>query len=298
MKTETKAPPRPARTNRARRRGPAKSVLYVVGALFALMVLLPVAYMVLVALQPIEVAGSTLAPDRLSLTAFFEVWNTIDLTGYITNSLIVSTITAAASSLVGFGAAYVLARFRFRLRNFLRLSLLACYTTPGIVLLIPLYVIYVQIQNAVGLQIIGSRGLLILTYMSFSLPYTIWMLTGYLTTLPADLEEAAAIDGANRFQTLARIVFPLALPAIVVTAIFSFVLAWNDVMFASVLTKDDTRTVGVGMQLFVSTAAEGGLPQWNNLMAAGIITAVPAVVLFLLIQRYLVTGLTAGSVKG
>lgn len=283
---------------RGRRRGPAKGILYLFGVLFALIVLLPVAYMLLVAMQPIEIAGSTLAPDRLSATAFFEVWKTIDLAGYLTNSLIVSTVTALASSLVGFGAAYVLARFRFRLRSFFRLSLLASYTTPGIILLIPLYVIYVQIQNALGVQIIGSRTLLILTYMSFSLPYTIWMLTGYLSSLPPDLEEAAAIDRASRFQILVRIVFPLTLPALVVTAIFSFVQAWNDVLFASVLTKGDTRTVGIGMQLFVSTAAEGGLPQWNNLMAAGIITSIPAVVLFLLIQRYLVNGLTAGAVKG
>ncbi|MCU1517131.1 MAG: carbohydrate transporter permease, partial [Pseudarthrobacter sp.] len=271
----------------ARNRGPAKWILYLCGGAFAVVVLLPVAYMFLVALQPIEVAGSTLAPDRLSLRSFFDVWSVIDLAGYLANSLIIATITALASSLIGFGAAYVLARFRFRFRNFLRLSLLACYTTPGIVLLIPLYVIYVQIQNAVSVQIIGSHALLILTYMSFSLPYTIWMLSGYLTTLPADVEEAAAIDGATRFQTLVRIILPLTLPALVVTAIFSFVLAWNDVLFASVLTKNDTRTVGIGMQLFVSTAADGGLPQWNILMADGIISAVPAVVLFILIQRYL-----------
>jgi ABC-type glycerol-3-phosphate transport system permease component len=293
MRTDT----RPSKTG-VRNRGPAKWILYLSGGAFALVVLLPVAYMFLVALQPIEVAGSTLAPDRLSLKSFIDVWSAIDLAGYLANSLIIATITALASSVVGFGAAYVLARFRFRFRNFLRLSLLACYTTPGIVLLIPLYVIYVQIQNAVSVQIIGSHALLILTYMSFSLPYTIWMLSGYLTTLPADVEEAAAIDGATRFQTLVRIILPLTLPALVVTAIFSFVLAWNDVLFASVLTKNDTRTVGIGMQLFVSTAADGGLPQWNNLMAAGIITAVPAVVLFILIQRYLISGLTAGSVKG
>lgn len=293
MRTDIR-PSKPA----VRNRGPAKWILYFFGGAFALVVLLPVAYMFLVAMQPIEVAGSTLAPDRLSLTSFIDVWSAIDLAGYLANSLIIATITALASSVVGFGAAYVLARFRFRFRNFLRLSLLACYTTPGIVLLIPLYVIYVQIQNAVSVQIIGSHALLILTYMSFSLPYTIWMLSGYLTTLPADVEEAAAIDGATRFQTLVRIILPLTLPALVVTAIFSFVLAWNDVLFASVLTKNDTRTVGIGMQLFVSTAADGGLPQWNNLMAAGIITAVPAVVLFILIQRYLISGLTAGSVKG
>jgi ABC-type glycerol-3-phosphate transport system permease component len=285
------------RATRGDRRRVSRWVIYPASIVFFLAVMLPVAYMVLVALQPMEVAGTTLWPREWSVSAFTDVWRTIDLAGYLRNSLIVSVSTAVASSVIGFGAAYVLARFRFKAREFLRMSLLACYTTPGIVLMIPLYVVYVQIQNALTVHIIGTLPLLILTYLSFSLPYTIWMLTGYLSTLPTEVEEAAAIDGASRIQTLTKVVFPLAVPAVAVTAVFSFVLAWNDVLFASVLTTNDTRTVGSGMQIFVSTATEGGLPQWNNLMAAGIITALPAVILFLIVQRYLISGLTAGSVK-
>jgi multiple sugar transport system permease protein len=280
-----------------RRRG-SPWVIYPASALLFLLVVLPVVYMALVAMQPISVAGTTLWPKQWSARAFVDVWSEVDLAGYLVNSLIVAASTAVASAVIGFGAAYVLARYRFAGRGFLRTSLLAAYTTPGIVLLIPLYVVYVQIQNLLTVHIIGTRPLLVLTYLSFSLPYTIWMLTGYLATLPAEIEEAAAIDGASRLQLLGRVVFPLALPAVTVTAVFSFVLAWNDVLFASVLTNNATRTVGSGMQVFVSTAAEGGIPQWNNLMAACIITAVPAVILFLAVQRYLISGLTAGSVKG
>ncbi|TDE13544.1 carbohydrate ABC transporter permease [Jiangella asiatica] len=283
---------------RPRRRGAPHWLLYPLAVAFAALVLLPVGYLVLVSLQPRDVAGTTLAPDGLSLRAFAEVWQVVDLAGFLRNSLVVSAATAVASSVIGLATAYVLARFRFRGRELFRTSLLAAYTTPGIVVMIPLYVVYVQIQNLFSVQIIGSLPLLVVTYLSFSLPYSIWMLTGYLAALPESIEEAAIIDGAGRIRMLASVVLPLALPAVVVTAVFSFVLAWNDVLFASVLTSNDTRTVGVGMQIFVTTAAEGGLPQWNNLMAAGLVTALPAVVLFIVIQRYLISGLTAGSVKG
>ncbi|GAB3003101.1 carbohydrate ABC transporter permease [Amycolatopsis acidiphila] len=271
---------------------------YGFGLVFLLLVLVPIGYMVLVSLQPSDVAGTTLSVQGLSPRAFVDIWSVIDLAGNLENSIVVATCTAVLSSIVGFGAAYVLSRFRFRGRDALRLSLLACYSTPGIVLVIPLYAIYVQIQNALGVKLIGSPPVLILTYMSFSLPYTIWMLTGYLVSIPEELEEAAALDGATRLQTLRKVVFPLARPAMVVTAIFAFVLAWNDVLFASVLTSDTTRTVGVGIQAFVSASADGGLPQWNNLMAAGLVTSLPPVLVFVFVQRYLISGLTAGSVKG
>ncbi|MCW2722810.1 carbohydrate ABC transporter permease [Pseudonocardia sp.] len=280
------------------RRAGARWLLHAGALVFGLLALVPVAYMVLVSLQPTDIAGSTLSVGHLTLRAFADIWSIIDLAGNLENSLVVSTCTAVASSIVGFGAAYVLSRFRFRFRDTLRLSLLASYSTPGIVLMIPLYTIYVQIQNMIGVRLIGSTPVLILTYMSFSLPYTIWMLSGYLSTIPLELEEAAALDGASRLQTLRKVVFPLARPAIVVTAIFAFVLAWNDVLFASVLTSDTTQTVGVGIQAFASASADGALPQWNNLMAASLVTSLPPVVVFILIQRYLISGLTAGSVKG
>jgi ABC-type glycerol-3-phosphate transport system permease component len=279
-------------------RAGARWLLHVGALVFGLLALVPVAYMLLVSLQPTDIAGSTLSVGNLTLQAFADIWSIIDLAGNLQNSLVVATCTAVASSIVGFGAAYVLSRFRFRFRDTLRLSLLASYSTPGIVLMIPLYTIYVQIQNAIGVKLIGSTPVLILTYMSFSLPYTIWMLSGYLSSIPAELEEAAALDGATRMQTLRKVVFPLARPAIVVTAIFAFVLAWNDVLFASVLTSDTTQTVGVGIQAFASASADGALPQWNNLMAASLVTSLPPVVVFILIQRYLISGLTAGSVKG
>jgi ABC-type glycerol-3-phosphate transport system permease component len=290
------APSNAATLREGYRLSPRALVVYPAAVIMALVVLAPIVFMILVAFQPRSVAGTLTLPAQLNAQSFIDVWRTVALANYLKNSILVSLTTAIASGILGFGAAYVIARFRFRMRQLFKLSLLACYIMPGIVLLIPLYLIYIRIQDALGITLVGTPPILILTYMTFSLPYTIWLLTGYLASLPVEIEEAAGIDGATRLQTLRLVIFPLALPGLVVTGIFSFLLAWNDVLFASVLTTTDSRTVGMGLEVFIATA-ESGPPQWNNLMAAGLIAALPAVLLFLFIQRYLIGGLTAGAVK-
>lgn len=272
-------------------------VAHGVALLIVLVVVGPLVYMALVALQTSTAAGTQLIPAPWHWSTFVQVWRVVDLSTYLRNSVLIATATALSSSVLGFGAAYVVARFRFPLRGPFRLTLLASYTTPGLVLLLPLYIVYSGIQSAIGVQIIGTPYLLVLTYMTFSLPLAIWILSGYVTALPVELEEQASVDGARRLEVLWFVVFPLALPGMVVSFIFAFLMAWNDVLFASVLTNDATRTVGMGLQYFVSTTADTGLPQWNELMAASIISAIPATIMFLVVQRYLVHGLAAGAVK-
>jgi len=189
----------------------------------------------------------------------------------------------------------VVARFRFRFRNAFRVSLLATHTVPGVLLLLPLFVIYVIVQHALSVRIVGSYFGVVLTYMTFALPFSIWMLSVYVASLPGEIEEQALVDGATRFEVLRHVTFPLAVPGMVVTFVFSFLLAWNDVLFASVLTSPATRTVSVGLQSYL---AENQLPLWNQLMAASIVSAVPAVVLFMVVQRWIVAGLASGSLKG
>ncbi|TMC11282.1 MAG: carbohydrate ABC transporter permease [Chloroflexi bacterium] len=193
------------------------------------------------------------------------------------------------------GAGYVVARFRFRFRNAFRVSLLATHTVPGVLLLLPLFVVYVIVQQALSVRIVGSYFGVVLTYMTFALPFSIWMLSVYVASLPGEIEEQALVDGATRFEVLRHVTFPLAVPGMVVTFVFSFLLAWNDVLFASVLTSPATRTVSVGLQSYL---AENQLPLWNQLMAASIVSAVPAVVLFMVVQRWIVAGLASGSLKG
>ena len=177
-----------------------------------------------------------------------------------------------------------------------RISLLATQTVPGIMLLLPLFVIYIIIQHSIQVRIVGTYWGLVLTYMTFALPFAIWLLSVYVKSLPVELEEQAIVDGANRFQVIRHVTLPLAIPGIVVTFVFSFLLAWNDILFASVLTSPETKTLGPGLQYYVSESFS--IPYWNLLMAASLVVAVPAMILFLVVQRYIVAGLAAGSLKG
>ena len=280
----------------AGRRRRSRSVgRFLLALAYAAFVLLPIVYMVLVSLQDAVTAGDVVVPRRVHWQTFVEMWRTVDLGTYLRNSLVIAALTGICASILALGAGYVVARFRFRFRNAFRVSLLATHTVPGVLLLLPLFVIYVIIQHALSVRIVGSYFGVVLTYMTFALPFSIWMLSVYIASLPAEIEEQALVDGANRFEVLRHVTFPLAVPGMVVTFVFSFLLAWNDVLFASVLTSPATRTVSVGLQSYL---AENQLPLWNQLMAASIVSAVPAVVLFMVVQRWIVAGLSSGSLKG
>jgi multiple sugar transport system permease protein len=278
---------------RARNRGAAWRYLVAFG--YLAFVLLPIFYMVMVSLQDPVSAGTVIVPKSIHWQTFTEMWATVDLGLYLRNSLLIAVFTGVSASILALGAAYVVARFRFRFRNVFRMSLLATHAVPGVLLLLPLFVIYVVIQHALTIHIVGTYYGVVLTYMTFALPFAIWLLSVYVASLPKDIEEQALVDGAHRYDVLRYVTFPLAVPGLVVTFIFSFLLAWNDVLFASVLTSPTTRTIGVGLQNYV---AENTLPLWNQLMAASIVSAVPAVILFMIVQRWIVAGLAAGSTKG
>jgi multiple sugar transport system permease protein len=270
---------------------------YVLAVAYVVFVLAPFLYMALIALQTDAAAGAgDIIPAQPQWNNFARIWQAVDLGLYLRNSLIVATATGAIASLLALGAAYVVARFRFPFRNVFRISLLATQTVPGILLLLPLFVIYIIIQHAIQLRIVGTYWGLVLTYMTFALPFAIWLLSVYVKSLPVELEEQAMVDGANRFQVIRHVTLPLAVPGLVVTFVFSFLLAWNDILFASVLTNPETKTLGPGLQYYVSESFS--IPYWNLLMAASLVVAVPAMILFLVVQRYIVAGLAAGSLKG
>lgn len=282
---------------RLRRRTAIDLARYGVASVYLLFVLAPVVYMVLIAFHTTATAGTgSIVPRSWHWQTFTEMWQRVNLTTYLRNSILVATITGVFAALLSLGAGYVVARFRFRLRQLFRLSLIASHLIPGVLLLLPLFVMYVIVQQLIQVLIIGSYLGVVLTYMTFALPYAIWIISVYIASLPVELEEAAMIDGASRFEVLRWITLPLSIPGLVVTFVFSFLLAWNDVLFSSVLTSPRTRTLGPGLQYFLSESS--AFPQWNELMGASIVSAIPAVILFLLVQRYIVTGLTGGSLKG
>ena len=164
---------------------------------------------------------------------------------------------------------------------------------PGVLFLLPLFLIFVNVNTAVGIQLVGTRAGLIVTYLTFSLPFSIWMLAGYFDGIPRDLDEAAKVDGNGPMGALWRVVLPAARPGLVAVAIYSFMTSWGEVLFASVMTTDANRTLAVGLQLY-STQTN---VYWNQIMAASLVVSIPVVVGFLLLQRNFVAGLTAGAVK-
>jgi arabinogalactan oligomer/maltooligosaccharide transport system permease protein len=187
-------------------------------------------------------------------------------------------------------AAYAFSRFRFPGRRAGLMSFLVSQMFPGTLMLIPLYILIVKVLG-LGSSYIG----LVVVYAITAIPFCVWMLKGYFDTIPRELEESAIMDGASAATVFFRIVLPLAKPAVAVTALFSFMTAWNEfIQAATFMDKETMYTAPVGLRFFV-----GGFTQeWGYFSAGAIITAIPIVVLFLFLQKYLVSGLTAGAVKG
>jgi multiple sugar transport system permease protein len=260
-----------------------------------LFALLPVYIMLSSALKPLRDVQGTFhwVPQHLTVQPFIDMWHTIPLATYFMNSLVVSAVASVASVVVALLAAYAVSRYRFRGRQVFSISVLSTQMFPGILFLLPLFVIFVNINRVTGVNLYGSRTGLIITYMTFTLPFAIWMLVGYLDSIPRELDEAAKVDGTGPIGALVRVVIPAAVPGIVAVLIYAFMTAWGEVLFASVLTDDSTRTLAVGLQGY---ATQNNV-YWNQIMAASLTVSVPIVVGFLLLQRFLVSGMTAGAVK-
>lgn len=211
-----------------------------------------------------------------------------DFLHYFWNSLWVSTATTVLAVIVAVPAAYAFSRFRFPGRNFLFFAVLLRNMFPAVVFLVPLFIL----MRLLGL--VNTHGSLILTYLTFGLPLAIWLLKGFYDNIPIQLEQAARIDGATRFQAFLYVVMPLSTPGIIATSIYSFIGAWNEYIYAyTFLTRHDQMTLPVGIQRFFSENAT----DWPGLMAATFLMSVPVVVLFLVLQRYFVRALTEGAVK-
>ncbi len=207
----------------------------------------------------------------------------------IRNSLIVAGTTTLFCVLVGSGCAYALARLRFRGRGPLLAGILAVSMFPQISIVSPLYLLLRE------LRLIDSYPGLVLPYLTFALPLTVWLLVGYLRQLPADLEEAALVDGASRWQAMTRVILPLAAPGIATTAILTFIYCWNEFLFALAFTLGPERqTVPVAIALF---RGQYQVP-WGEILAASLVATIPVAVLVLAFQRRIVSGLTSGAVKG
>lgn len=209
----------------------------------------------------------------------------------VLNSVLVATATVGLSLLLALTAAYALSRVAFRGRKLLLFTVLGVSMFPQVAILAGMY----ELMQAFGLY--NSLGGLVFSYMVFTLPFTVWILTTFMRELPKELEEAALVDGASSWTIITRIFMPLLAPAMVTTGLLAFIAAWNEFLFALTFTSSDTlRTVPVAIAT-MSGASSYELP-WNLIMAASVVVTVPIIILVLVFQRKIVAGLTAGSVKG
>ena len=267
-------------------------------AVLLVVVLGPVLYMLFASVSSdLSVAAGAFLPVGWRLDNYLRVWTTVDLAGGLANSLLVAGVIAVACAFVSVSTAYVLVRHAFFGRLTILRGLLGLQSIPGTLLLLPVFVLFSSFTTLLGVPVIGTRWGLGITYLTFALPFSTWVMVTYLRGLPAELDEAARIDGASSWRILTRIVLPLSWPGLIVSAIFAFLLGWNDVLFASVMTNVDTRTAAVALQVFGATQEGGAIPVYGQLMAASLLCAAPVALLYLVFQRYLVDGLTAGGVK-
>jgi len=255
--------------------------------------LFPLVWMMITSLQP-EVHLFTRPPEvvplKWSLDHYFNLWESNrQFFYYYRNSVIVSVAATTATIALGTLAAYSISRFEYRGKEFLDNSILLVYMFPAIVLVVPLGILmsdYGLTNSWVGLSLV---------YLTFALPFSIWVLREFFNGIPYSLEEAAMIDGASRMQAFVYVVLPNALPGIIATAIFTWSLAWNDFIYASVImSEDNMQTLPVGLNQMLNSAN----PPWGQFMAANTLVTIPVLVLYILVQDYLVEGFGAGGVKG
>jgi multiple sugar transport system permease protein len=273
----------------------SKVFRWVVVVFLTLFTAVPLYVMITSSVKPLsDVQGAfTWWPTNITFQPFIDMWSTVPLASYFINSVIVASAATILSLIIAVFAAYAVSRYRFKGRSVFTTTVLSTQMFPGVLFLLPLFLIFVNINQAVGIQLVGTRWGLVITYLTFALPFAIWMLAGYFDGIPRDLDEAAMVDGSGPMGALWHVVLPAAKPGLIAVAIYSFMTSWGEVLFASVMTTDENRTLAVGLQLY-STQTN---VYWNQIMAASLVVSVPIVVAFLILQRSFVAGLTAGAVK-
>lgn len=273
---------------------PLKRLLIHVGLITAALVaVFPVVRVFSTALRPGNNVLSTsleIIPKGATLDAFHRVLFDSALPNWLFNSLVVTLGTALVGLILAATSAYAFSRYKFRGRNLSLTFLFATQLIPGVMLLVPIYLLAIQ------LRLVGTYQGLVVAYAVTAVPFSIWILKGYYDTIPVDLEEAARIDGCSEFDAFRRVLLPLSLPALAIVFLFDFLAAWGEYFTASLIigASEPLLTWPLGIQRFQAQFST----QWADLSASAIIVSIPIVILFVYISKYLVSGLTLGGVKG
>ena len=268
------------------------TVAYTVLGLLLLLVLFPFYWMTITSFKTEDQMRSLVSmfwPSPFVVENYTQLLTRTDFAIWYRNSALVAISSTLVATAIGTIGAYALARLRFLGRAFLSSATLITYLVPPSILFIPLYA---QIRT-MGLA--DSLAGLVAAYPSFTVPFVTWLLMGYFGSIPEELEEAAMIDGATRFGAFRRIILPLAAPGVLAAGLFAFTQAWNEFLYALVFISDvKQRTLPVGLSTFIT----GDVYGWGYLMAGAVLTTLPVIGVYTYLQRYMVEGLTAGSVKG
>ena len=268
------------------------ALLYLGAAGLAAQAVLPLLWMLSTSLKPpreVLATPPTLIPAAPTLENYARLLGQTAFVRYFVNSVSVAGLTVLLSMAVGAVGAYSLTRFRFPGREGIARLILCTYMFAPIMIVVPIYIL------ARRLGIVDTHTALVLSYSSFCLPFSLWLLRAFFQSIPIELEEAAQVDGAGRPRALAYIVAPLALPGLIATSIFTFTLAWNDYIFTRILiVSDELKTLPVGVQDLFSAA----VVDWGLVMAAGMLITIPALAFFMAVQRHLVAGWGTGGLKG
>ncbi len=270
---------------------PRRLMLYGIILIVMLVILFPIYWMLTISLKiPRDIYRTpALWPDTVTMDNYRELIEEKDFLTNIRNSLIVASSVTVMSIVVSSFAAYSIVRFKYRFKGVVGRVILFAYLTPVSLLFIPLSIIIARLN--LGNTLWG----LIVVYLAFSIPLSTWLLTGYFRGVPAELEEQAMVDGSTRMGALFRILLPLSAPGLVAVAIFTFTGAWNELLLALIfITSEDLRTVPLGLNYLIT----GDVFLWGPIMAGAVLSSLPVIILYLLAQRFMVQGMTSGSVKG
>jgi ABC-type glycerol-3-phosphate transport system permease component len=276
---------------RLQRHGFRNIVLTLGLSLFAIWTLFPFLWIISTSLKPNRdiYRDVTLLPRTVTFEHYVDVVQHTDFLIYFRNSLFVATGTTIIAMIIAVLAAYAMTRLTFFGREFMARATIVTYLVPPALLFIPLF------QIAIQFHLNNRAAGLIIIYLIFTVPFSTWLTISYFNTVPSDLEDAAMVDGANRLQTLFSVFIPLALPALAVVALFTFTQAWNEFLFALLLIgRDSQKTVPVGLSDFV----KGDVFQWGPLMAGSLLAALPPVLIYIIAQKWVVSGLAGGAIKG
>lgn len=265
---------------------------YVVLVFFCCVALFPISQIVTISLRPEDKLLSKsleIIPDHATLRNYAALFTERPFALWLGNSTFVALVVTLSGVALASTTGYAFSRFRFIGKKFGLLSLLVTQMFPATMLLLPMYIMLVK------LHLVNTYLGIVVMYSATALPFCIWQMKGYYDTIPTSLEEAGRIDGCNQFQTFTRIILPLASPALVITALFSFMASWTEyVVAAQILQDTEMWTLPLGLKSFESNMGT----EWGLYGAASVIVTIPVLVLFLSLSRWLVSGLTLGSVKG